>query len=77
MNVGLGVYPGLDLWRGRLAMARLFVKAVNDHGGNATLVHLPDIGVYGNTHFVMSDLNNLKIADLLSEYLQQKRLDRR
>jgi hypothetical protein len=33
--------------------------------------------VYGNTHFVMSDLNNLKIADLLSEYLKEKRLDRR
>jgi hypothetical protein len=77
MGVGLGAYPGLDLWRGRLAMARLFVKAVNDHGGKATLVHLPDIGVYGNTHFVMSDLNNLKIADLLSEYLKEKRLDRR
>jgi hypothetical protein len=76
-GVGLGVYPGLDIWRGRLVMARLFVKAINDHGGNATLVHLPDIGVYGNTHFVMSDLNNLKIADLLSEYLKQKRLDRR
>jgi hypothetical protein len=77
MGVGLGAYPGLDLWRGRLAMARLFVDAVNRHGGNATLLHLPDLGITGNTHFVMSDLNNLQIADLLSRYLKEKGLDRR
>jgi hypothetical protein len=76
-NVGLGVYPGLDIWRGRLAMARLFVKAINKHGGDAQLIHLPDLGVTGNTHFPMSDLNNVKIADLLSQYLRQKRLDTR
>jgi hypothetical protein len=71
------VYPGIDIWRGRLEMARLFVKAVNDHGGDAQLIHLPDLGVSGNTHFPMSDLNNVKVADLLSAYLRQKRLDRR
>lgn len=35
-----GQYPGLDIWRGRLAMARLFVEAVNRHGGNAELLSL-------------------------------------
>jgi hypothetical protein len=70
------VYAGLDVWRGRLEMAALFVAALNRHGGSAELVHLPEIGIQGNTHFPMSDLNNLEIADLLSEYLHQKRLDR-
>ena len=50
---------GQDNWRVRLAMARLWVDAINKHGGDARLVHLPEIGIRGNTHFLMSDLNNV------------------
>lgn len=32
-----------------------------------TVVHLPEIGLKGNTHFIMSDLNNVEVADFLSE----------
>lgn len=46
---------GQDNWRVRLAMARLWVKAVNDHDGDARLVHLPEIGIRGNAHFLMSE----------------------
>lgn len=67
--------PGLDNWRVRLAMARLFRDAVNRHGGDVTLVHLPELGIRGNTHFPFSDLNNVQIADLLSAFLTQKHLD--
>lgn len=68
--------PGQDGWRVRLAMARLWVDAVNRHGGKAQLVHLPDVGIRGNTHFPFSDLNNVQVADLLSAFLKQNRLDR-
>jgi len=66
---------GQDNWRVRLAMARLWVAAINKHGGDAQLVHLPDIGIRGNTHFLMSDLNNVQIADLVSKFLAGKKLD--
>ena len=66
---------GQDNWRVRLAMAKLWVAAVNKHGGDAQLVHLPAIGVRGNTHFLMSDLNNVQIADLVSQFLTSKKLD--
>ena len=66
---------GQDNWRVRLAMARLWVDAVNKHGGDAQLVHLPEIGVRGNTHFLMSDLNNVQIADLVSKFLAARGLD--
>lgn len=56
-------------------MARLWRDAVNRRGGDVTLVSLPELGVRGNTHFPMSDLNNLQIADLLSQFLAQKGLD--
>jgi hypothetical protein len=67
--------PGQDGWRVRLAMARLWKDAVNGRGGDVTVVHLPEIGIRGNTHFPFSDLNNLQIADLLSQFLEKKRLD--
>lgn len=66
---------GQDNWRVRLAMARLWVDAVNRHGGNARLVHLPEMGIRGNTHFLMSDLNNVQIADLVSNFLADAKLD--
>lgn len=66
---------GQDNWRVRLAMAKLWVDAVNKHGGDATLVHLPEIGIRGNTHFLMSDLNNVQIADQVSQFLAEKKLD--
>lgn len=61
---------GDENWRVRLQMARLFVDAVNRHGGKATLVELPKMGVYGNTHFLMQDLNNATLADLLDKWLR-------
>jgi pimeloyl-ACP methyl ester carboxylesterase len=67
--------PGRDGWRVRLEMARLWAEAVNRHGGDATVVHLPEIGIKGNTHFPFSDLNNVTIANLMSEWLKEKELD--
>jgi hypothetical protein len=67
--------PGPDQWRAFLGLARLWRDAVNRRGGDVTLVHLPEQGIRGNTHFPMSDLNNARVADLLSQYLAEKKLD--
>jgi pimeloyl-ACP methyl ester carboxylesterase len=67
--------PAQDSWRVRVAMAKLWVAAINKHGGDATMVHLPDIGIKGNTHFIMSDLNNDVIAGLVGKFLHDKHLD--
>lgn len=64
--------PGQDQWRVRLDMARQWRDAVNARGGDVTVVHLPEIGIRGNTHFPFSDLNNLEIADLMSEFIEKK-----
>ena len=68
--------PGVDGWRVRLEMAKLWRDAVNQYGGDVTVVHLPEIGIKGNTHFPFSDLNNVEIADLMSEWLKEKGLDK-
>jgi pimeloyl-ACP methyl ester carboxylesterase len=67
--------PGLDGWRVRFEMAKKWRDVVNSHGGDVTLVHLPELGVKGNTHFPFSDLNNVEIANLMSDWLQEKDLD--
>jgi hypothetical protein len=67
--------PGQDGWRARLEMARLWRDCINKHGGDVNVVHLPEIGIKGNTHFPFSDLNNIEIADLMSEWLKKKGLD--
>ncbi|MGF7137807.1 alpha/beta hydrolase [Roseimarinus sediminis] len=67
--------PGQDGWRVRLEMARRWRDCVNQHGGDVTVVHLPEVGIEGNTHFPFSDLNNVEIADLMSEWLSEKELD--
>lgn len=67
--------PGTDGWRARLEMARLWRDCVNKYGGDVTVVHLPEIGIKGNTHFPFSDLNNVEIADLMAGWLNEKGLD--
>ena len=67
--------PAQDSWRARLQMARLWRDTVNRHGGDVTLVRLPDAGIRGNTHFLMSDRNNAVIADLIVKFLADKGLD--
>jgi hypothetical protein len=39
------------------------------------VVHLPQIGIKGNTHFPFSDVNNVEIADLVSKFFAEKGLD--
>lgn len=64
---------GDENWRVRLQMARKFVETLNRHGGHATLVELPKLGIHGNTHFLMQDLNNAQLADLLAEWLNVRK----
>jgi hypothetical protein len=68
---------GVELWRVVTRRAAQFAAAVNRHGGNVEVLYLPRVGLHGNTHFPFSDLNNVKVADLLSAYLHEKGLDRR
>lgn len=67
--------PHEDYWRAAMSMALKWAETVNRHGGHVTVVHLPDRGLHGNTHFPFSDRNSLQVADLLSRWLKAKKLD--
>jgi|SRR5688572_5745077 pimeloyl-ACP methyl ester carboxylesterase len=63
--------------RAQVVASRLFADALNKQGGNASILHLPDAGLHGNSHFMFSDLNNVEVADQLSKFLSEKGLDGR
>ena len=67
-------HGGEDNWRVRLKEARLMAETINRHGGDAKVLHLPDIGIYGNTHFLFEDKNNEEIADLMDRWIVKKGL---
>ncbi len=67
--------PAQDYWRACLEMAKKWAAVVNKHGGDVTVAHLPEAGIKGNTHFPFSDLNNIEVADHLSAWLKDKKLD--
>jgi hypothetical protein len=68
---------GAENWRVRLELGRRFVDTINKYGGNATMVELPKIGIFGNTHFLFAELNNIELADHLSDWMNVNGLDRR
>lgn len=68
---------GVELWRVVWQRVHQFAAEVNRRGGNVTIQYLPDVGLRGNTHFPFFDLNNDKVADLMSKYLREHGLDRR
>ncbi|RXF75530.1 lysophospholipase [Hansschlegelia zhihuaiae] len=48
------------------------VKRIRKAGGDAKVVQLPSVGFKGNTHMLMQDRNNLKVADYLLDWLAEK-----
>ena len=58
-----------------LVQSKRFVELVNKYGGNAEVLMLRDAGLTGNTHIPFADLNNVDVANLLSEFLSTNGLD--
>ncbi|MEG9530430.1 alpha/beta fold hydrolase [Mannheimia indoligenes] len=67
---------GGEQWFIRKKLAEQWVEVVNKHGGKAEVIHLPKIGIKGNTHFPFSDLNNTEVADEMARWLKANGLDK-
>ena len=65
---------GFDNWRTRLNLAKKWANVMKKYGGDVEIVYLPDIGVKGNTHFMMSDLNNVEVAEVIENWIKSKGL---
>jgi pimeloyl-ACP methyl ester carboxylesterase len=63
--------------RAQVVTSKMFVEALNKQARNASVLHLPSVGLYGNSHFMFSDLNNTEVANQLAVFLNQAGLDAR
>jgi pimeloyl-ACP methyl ester carboxylesterase len=62
--------PLLD-WPAAFAGCRQYVDEINQAGGDATMLHLPAAGVFGNSHMMFQDKNNLQVADMILSWIDR------
>lgn len=58
-------------WSDSFAACRTFVDQLKRAGGDAEMMHLPRLGIKGNTHMLMQDINNTELADLLIAWIDR------
>jgi hypothetical protein len=66
------VQGGPANWMTSFHGCQTFVKQVNDAGGDAQMMYLPEMGIHGNSHMLMQDKNNLQLADLILGWIDQR-----
>jgi hypothetical protein len=65
------VQGGPANWAASFEGCQKFVQQVKDAGGDAEMMHLPKLGMRGNSHMLMQDKNNLEIADLILDWIDK------
>jgi pimeloyl-ACP methyl ester carboxylesterase len=58
-------------WVTANANCHAYADRITAAGGDVTFVHLPDLGIYGNSHMMMLDKNNLQVADVILNWIEQ------
>jgi pimeloyl-ACP methyl ester carboxylesterase len=56
-------------WQASFDGCQAYVKRVVAAGGDAEMMHLPALGIRGNSHMLMQDRNNLQVADLIAGWV--------
>jgi len=68
----LGDIPSMPtMWKERFESCEKFVEQVNAAGGDATMMHLPKYGQFGNSHMLMQDKNSNQVADLILKWIDE------
>jgi len=63
------VQGGPANWGTSYQSCETFVKQLKSAGGDAEMMHLPKLGIKGNSHMLMQDRNNLQLADLILAWI--------
>jgi pimeloyl-ACP methyl ester carboxylesterase len=59
-------------WAAHYAACKAFAASVNAAGGHVDVVETTQLGMHGNSHMLMQDRNNLKIADVVTDWIKHK-----
>ncbi|HZM58140.1 MAG TPA: hypothetical protein VFB85_00055 [Vicinamibacterales bacterium] len=65
------VQGGPANWASSYESCEKYVQRVKTAGGDAEMMHLPKLGIRGNSHMLMQDRNNLQLADLILKWIDQ------
>jgi hypothetical protein len=58
-------------WADSFATCERYVQRIKAAGGDAEMMHLPAMGIKGNSHMLMQDRNNLQLADLVIAWIDK------
>ena len=50
---------------------KTLIDKINAAGGNAQMIWPPDLGIFGNSHMMMLDKNNLQLADIIMKWIDE------
>ena len=62
---------GIANWATSFESCKTFVSEVNKAGGDAEMMHLPALGIKGNSHMLMQDKNSDQLADLVLAWIDK------
>jgi hypothetical protein len=62
---------GVANWAMSFDSCKAFVAEVNKAGGDAEMMHLPALGIRGNSHMLMQDKNSDQLADLVLAWIDK------
>jgi hypothetical protein len=63
------VTDGYVNWADALANCNTFIAQLKKAGGDAEMMHLPALGIKGNSHMLMQDKNSDQLADLVIAWI--------
>lgn len=58
-------------WAQSFASCNAFVEQLKKAGGDAEMMHLPALGIKGNSHMLMQDKNSDQLADLVIAWIDR------
>ncbi len=58
-------------WGESFASCNAFVSQLKHAGGDAEMMHLPALGIHGNSHMLMQDRNSDQLADLVLAWIDK------
>jgi hypothetical protein len=65
------VTGGIANWAQSFATCNTFVDQLKKAGGVAEMMHLPAMGIKGNSHMLMQDRNSDQLADLVIAWIDK------
>ena len=65
------VQGGPANWAASLQGCEALAGRMKAAGGDVEVMHLPKMGIKGNSHMLMQDRNNLQLADLVLQWIDR------